>query len=77
MFSNVWSENTAVFERLMEIHSNSQKLYYGFNNMMQRYKNTCLLGKFEEWTQDSTLLFDGSAMLFDDVSVDKTMCTSL
>ena len=31
MFSNVWSENTAVFERLMEIHSNSPKLYYGFN----------------------------------------------
>ena len=23
MFSNVWSENTALFERLMEIHSNS------------------------------------------------------
>ena len=31
MFSNVWSENTALFERLMEIHSNSPKLYYGFN----------------------------------------------
>ena len=30
MFSNVWSENTALFERLMEIHSNSPKLYYGF-----------------------------------------------
>ena len=28
--SNVWSENTALFERLMEIHSNSPKLYYGF-----------------------------------------------
>ena len=24
------SENTALFERLMEIHSNSPKLYYGF-----------------------------------------------
>ena len=33
MFSNVWSENTALFERLMEIHSNSPKLYYGFNNL--------------------------------------------
>ena len=32
MFSNVWSENTALFERLMEIHSNSQKLYYGFKD---------------------------------------------
>ena len=31
MFSNVWSENTALFKRLMEIHSNSPKLYYGFN----------------------------------------------
>ena len=30
MFSNVWSENTALFERLMEIHSNAPKLYYGF-----------------------------------------------
>ena len=26
-------ENTALFERLMEIHSNSPKLYYGFNAM--------------------------------------------
>ena len=32
--SNVWSENTALFERLMEIHSNSPKLYYGFNNLL-------------------------------------------
>ena len=30
LFSNVWIENTALFERLMEIHSNSPKLYYGF-----------------------------------------------
>ena len=34
MFSNVWSEkNTALFERLMEIHSNSPKLYYGFKGL--------------------------------------------
>ena len=33
MFSNVWSENTALFERLMEIHLNSPKLYYGFNHL--------------------------------------------
>ena len=32
LFSNVWSENTALFERLMEIHSNSPKLYYGFKS---------------------------------------------
>ena len=32
MFSNVWSENTALFERLMEIHSNAPKLYYGFKS---------------------------------------------
>ena len=35
MFSNVWSENTALFERLMEIHSNAPKLYYGFKTMKQ------------------------------------------
>ena len=34
LFSNVWSENTALFERLMEIHLNSPKLYYGFNQAM-------------------------------------------
>ena len=33
LFSNVWSENTALFERLMEIHSNSPKLYYGFKKL--------------------------------------------
>ena len=33
MFYNVWSENTALFERLMEIHSNSPKLYYGFKDI--------------------------------------------
>ena len=32
---NVWSENTALFERLMEIHSNSPKLYYGFKPWSQ------------------------------------------
>ena len=35
LFSNVWSENTALFERLMEIHSNSPKLYYGFNLILE------------------------------------------
>ena len=39
MFSNVWSENTALFERLMEIHSNSPKLYYGFNVFHQGLGN--------------------------------------
>ena len=29
MFSDVWNENTALFERLMEIHSNPPILYYG------------------------------------------------
>ena len=33
MFSNVWSENTSLFERLMKIHSNPPKLYYGFNKL--------------------------------------------
>ena len=31
LFSDVWSENAALFERLMEIHSNPPILYYGFN----------------------------------------------
>ena len=30
MFFDVWSENAALFERLMEIYSNSPILYYGF-----------------------------------------------
>ena len=38
MFSNVWSENTALFERLMEIHSNSPKLYYGFKEYIKAYQ---------------------------------------
>ena len=28
---DVWSENAALFERLMEIHSNPPIQYYGFN----------------------------------------------
>ena len=33
MFSDVWSENAALYhERLMEIHSNPPILYYGFNH---------------------------------------------
>ena len=36
MFSNVWSENTTLFERLMEIHSNPPKLYYGFNGFQSQ-----------------------------------------
>ena len=34
LFSNVWIENTALFERLMRnpFQFNSPKLYYGFNN---------------------------------------------
>ena len=30
MFSDVWSENAAQFERLMEMNSNPPILYYGF-----------------------------------------------
>ena len=37
LFSNVWSENTALFERLMEIHFNSPKLYYGFKHDIYKY----------------------------------------
>ena len=31
MFSDVWSENAALFERLMKIHSYPPIPYYGFN----------------------------------------------
>ena len=31
LFSDDWSVNAALFERLMEIHSNPPILYYGFN----------------------------------------------
>ena len=41
MFSNVWSENTALFERLMEIHSNSPKLYYGFKPLAVNIFSMC------------------------------------
>ena len=43
LFSNVWSENTALFERLMEIHSNSPKLYYGFKFTTQAIGNLICL----------------------------------
>ena len=29
LFSDVWSENAALFERLIEIHSNPPILYFG------------------------------------------------
>ena len=31
MFSDVWSENVALFKRWLKIHSNPPVLYYGFN----------------------------------------------
>ena len=34
LFPDVWSENAALLERLMEIHSNPPKLYYGFKNIV-------------------------------------------
>ena len=39
MFVDVWSENTALFERLTKIHSNPPKLYYGFNFKMMHNVN--------------------------------------
>ena len=33
LFSNVWGENSVLFERLMEIHSNPPILYYGFKQL--------------------------------------------
>ena len=34
LFSDVWSENATLFERLMGIHSNSQILYYGIDKRL-------------------------------------------
>ena len=34
MFTDVWSENAALFKRLMKINSNPPILYYGFNDIM-------------------------------------------
>ena len=31
LMSGLWSENAALFKRLMNIHSNLPILYYGFN----------------------------------------------
>ena len=31
LFSDVWSENAALFKALVKIHSNPPMLYYGFN----------------------------------------------
>ena len=36
--SDVWSENAALFERLMEIHSNPPILYYGFLKQTKKTK---------------------------------------
>ena len=34
--SDVWSENAALFERMIEIHSNPPVLYYGFKDEKER-----------------------------------------
>ena len=36
MFSDFWSENAALFERLMEIYSNPPILYYGFKTQQTK-----------------------------------------
>ena len=38
MFSDVWSENAALFKRLMKIHSNSPILY-GFKPLTGQYRS--------------------------------------
>ena len=35
--SDVWSENAALFKKLMEIHSNPPILYYGFNIILIQF----------------------------------------
>ena len=66
MFSNVWSENTALFERLMEIHSNSPKLYYGFNviylGSMHLHKASCVQLPGDCLSQAAAIEVEGHAM---------------
>ena len=62
MSSDVWSENAALFERLMKIHSNPPILYYGFNSGAQDISNwglwrECVLTKLKPLSMFSTLLF--------------------
>ena len=47
VFSDVWSENAVVFERLIEIHSNPP--YYGFNHF---FPSKILLNKKLLWNYD-------------------------
>ena len=35
--SGLWSENAALFERLIEINSNPPILYYGFNISSEKF----------------------------------------
>ena len=39
LFSDVWSENAALFERLVEIHSNPPILYFEFKAADERRLN--------------------------------------
>ena len=59
MFSNVWSENTALFERLMEIHSNSPKLYYGFNPLKISSRVYSGWGLWEMGVIANKIIFNG------------------
>ena len=47
LFSDDWSENVALFERLMEIYSNPPILYYGFNMLFLNSSWLRLLMKYE------------------------------
>ena len=62
LFSNVWSENTALFERLMEIHSNSPKLYDGFN--VGEFWNVYLITCFIHLFSYSLIFFSSFIYLF-------------
>ena len=42
MFSDVWSENAAPFERLMEIYSSPPILYYGFKLTSLKMQNNAI-----------------------------------
>ena len=47
MFSDIWIENAALYERVVEIHSNPPILYYGFKGNFDEIAGQLELGRCE------------------------------
>ena len=61
LFSDVWSENAALFKRLMKIHSNPPILYYGFKveNYWSKFKMILVSFAGHLWESSARLRLDG------------------